>query len=306
MLSPHRMDTEDMLKVAYTQTREYAEEEGEGTLSVPDLARATRLSETQVEQGMEALFYLGWVEQNPDGDLQLTEKGRSRARELTRAHRLWERYLVDREGMPLEAVHDEAHRREHSTTRDALDELDAELGYPAWDPHGHAIPAPECELPPSSARPLSQVAELGDRLRIVCLSDESPPLLAQLMALGLEPGVEVEVVERASDAVRLSMDGRTIPLALAAADHVSVVTAPSLPLELGRLPVGARARVAELTGSGRHQRRMLDMGFVPGAEVIVVRQASLGDPIEYRVKGTGVAMRRADANTILVEEVIHE
>ena len=50
---------------------------------------------------------------------------------------------------------------------------------------------------------------------------------------------------------------------------------------------------------------MLDMGLVPGAEVIVVREAPLGDPVEYRVKGTAISMRRADANTVLVEEVIH-
>jgi ferrous iron transport protein A len=48
---------------------------------------------------------------------------------------------------------------------------------------------------------------------------------------------------------------------------------------------------------------MLDMGFVPGAEVTVMRRASLGDPIEYRVKGTGVAMRRSDANSVMVEEM---
>ena len=48
---------------------------------------------------------------------------------------------------------------------------------------------------------------------------------------------------------------------------------------------------------------MLDMGFVPGAEVIVIRKAPLGDPIEYRVKGTAVALRQKDANSILVEEL---
>lgn len=48
---------------------------------------------------------------------------------------------------------------------------------------------------------------------------------------------------------------------------------------------------------------MLDMGLVPGAEVTVLRKAPLGDPTEYRVKGTAVALRRSDADTILVEEI---
>jgi ferrous iron transport protein A len=51
---------------------------------------------------------------------------------------------------------------------------------------------------------------------------------------------------------------------------------------------------------------MLDMGFVPGAEVTVIREAPLGDPIEYRIKGTAVALRRKDADTVLVEELRDE
>jgi Fe2+ transport system protein FeoA len=105
--------------------------------------------------------------------------------------------------------------------------------------------------------------------------------------------------------MRLQLDGVVVPLANAAAIHVSVVPAPVLPLPLGELPVGSRTRVVEVKGSGKHQRRMLDMGLVPGSEVVVVREAPLNDPVEYRVKGTSISMRRADADTVFVEEVIH-
>ncbi len=295
---PHeRVEAEDVLKAAYAQ------EKREGLLRVDDLAHQLGLSEPTVKRGMEALLAFGWVEEDADDNMRLTEEGKARAQDLIRAHRLWETYLVHREGMPLDAVHAEAHRREHTTTPEELERLDAELGHPAWDPHGHAIPAPTCGVPPSPGRPLSTDVEPGDRLRIVCLDDDPAPLLAQLVALGLEPGVDVEVVERRSDLLRLRVDGDVVPLARPAADHVFVVAAPALPLELGRLPVGARARVVEIKGSGKHQRRMLDMGFVPGAEVTVMRQASLGDPIEYRIKGTGIAMRRTDANEVMVEEL---
>ena len=121
--------------------------------------------------------------------------------------------------------------------------------------------------------------------------------------MGLTPGVDVEVLEREPDLLRLKLDGNVVPLAAAAARHVFVVPAPVLPIPMGELPVGSRAMVAEVRGGGRHQRRMLDMGLVPGAEVTVIRTAPLGDPVEYRVKGTAIAMRRSDANSILVEEV---
>jgi Fe2+ transport system protein FeoA len=146
----------------------------------------------------------------------------------------------------------------------------------------------------------------GSRLRIVCLDDRPAALLAQLVALGLEPGVDIEVLEQEPGVLRIWLDGKAIPLASAAARHVSVVTTPVLPVPMGELPVGSQARVVEIAGSGKHQRRMLDMGFVPGAEVNSVRRAPLGDPIEYRIKGTAVALRREDADTILVEELGYE
>jgi Fe2+ transport system protein FeoA len=245
----------------------------------------------------------GWVEEDVQGGMHLTETGEARARELIRAHRLWERYLVDRDRMPLEAVHAEAHRREHQTTPEELERLDADLGHPAWDPHGHAIPARGRPVPSVLAHPLLEEGIAGSRLRVVCLDDEPAPLLAQLVVLGLQPGVDVEVLERKPDRLQLRLDGNVVPLAAAAARHVFVVPAPALPVPLGELPVGVRAQVVETSGSGKHQRRMLDMGFVPGAEVTAIRKAPLGDPIEYRVKETSVALRREDADTILVEEL---
>ena len=292
-----RVEAEDVLKAAY------AEEQKEGVLRVGDLSRRLGVSEPTIRRGMAALLDFGWVERDAEGVMRLTDEGKARAQELIRAHRLWETYLVDREGMPLDAVHAEAHRREHTTTPEELERLDAELGHPAWDPHGHAIPAPKCGVPASPGRPLSGDVEPGDNMRIVCLDDDPAPLLAQLVALGFKPGVDVKVVGQQPDVLRLRVDDHTVPLARAAADHVFAVPAPALPLELGRLPVGARARVVDIKGSGTRQRRILDMGFVPGAEVTVMRRASLGDPIEYRIKGTGIAMRRSDANDVMVEEL---
>jgi Fe2+ transport system protein FeoA len=43
------------------------------------------------------------------------------------------------------------------------------------------------------------------------------------------------------------------------------------------------------------------MGFVPGAEVAVVKHAPLRDPWEYRIKGSHVMLRHEEAAEILVE-----
>ncbi|HSJ71714.1 MAG TPA: FeoA family protein [Acidimicrobiia bacterium] len=47
-------------------------------------------------------------------------------------------------------------------------------------------------------------------------------------------------------------------------------------------------------------RRLISLGLVPGASITVVRRAPLGDPTEYAVRGSRIAIRRSEASTILV------
>jgi ferrous iron transport protein A len=55
-------------------------------------------------------------------------------------------------------------------------------------------------------------------------------------------------------------------------------------------------------GGGRSiRRRLLDMGVVVGAEVEVLRVAPLGDPVEIRIKGYDLALRRGEAENIQVQ-----
>ena len=72
---------------------------------------------------------------------------------------------------------------------------------------------------------------------------------------------------------------------------------------LAALPVGARAVV---TGLGPEldpaaARRLLDLGFAPGASVEVLRRAPMGDPTVFRVADTEIALRRPHAVGIRVE-----
>ena len=69
---------------------------------------------------------------------------------------------------------------------------------------------------------------------------------------------------------------------------------------LAHLPVGTNARVIAVNGTGPVARRLLEMGVVPGAPVRVIKAAPLGDPIEVRVRGYHLAIRRAEAQTIQV------
>lgn len=75
------------------------------------------------------------------GRLMLTKVGKRHARELVRAHRLWETYLVNEAGFTAEEVHATAEDLEHAHEfNDALFEA---LGRPDQDPHGSEIPRRE-------------------------------------------------------------------------------------------------------------------------------------------------------------------
>jgi manganese/zinc/iron transport system permease protein len=89
-----------------------------------------------------ALWWLrrqGDVEGSSNG-YRLTERGKQRARELIRSHRLWEKYLVSQADIPSERIHDKAEKLEHFTDRQLREQLDEETANPLVDPHGRPIP----------------------------------------------------------------------------------------------------------------------------------------------------------------------
>lgn len=62
-------------------------------------------------------------------------------------------------------------------------------------------------------------------------------------------------------------------------------------------------RVLKVNGLKSSKRRILDMGLTPGTRVDVIRRAPLGDPVEFKLKGYNLSLRRKEAETILVEIV---
>ena len=70
---------------------------------------------------------------------------------------------------------------------------------------------------------------------------------------------------------------------------------------LDGLEVGQRARVRAVDGRGSMTVRLLEMGFVPGVEVALIKRAPLGDPLELRLRGYHVSLRKAEARLISIE-----
>lgn len=70
---------------------------------------------------------------------------------------------------------------------------------------------------------------------------------------------------------------------------------------LTELTKGTNGIIKDITANDSIRRRLQDIGFIRGAEVICIGKSPLGDPTAYRVKGTTVALRSEEASRILIE-----
>ncbi len=70
---------------------------------------------------------------------------------------------------------------------------------------------------------------------------------------------------------------------------------------LKELTPGERARIKAVTGHGSIRRRIVEMGLVPGTELIMERYAPLGNPVEVKSQGFHLSLRKEEADTIIVE-----
>jgi DtxR family transcriptional regulator, Mn-dependent transcriptional regulator len=85
-----------------------------------------------------------YVEYEKHRGVRLSLEGKRRALEVLRHHRLIETFLYEILDYPIEEVHEEAERLEHFISERFEERIDAKLGRPKFDPHGHCIPAMNC------------------------------------------------------------------------------------------------------------------------------------------------------------------
>lgn len=71
-------------------------------------------------------------------------------------------------------------------------------------------------------------------------------------------------------------------------------------MTLADLKTGEKAMISKVKGRGAFRKRIIEMGFVVGKQVIVVKNAPLRDPIEYNILGYEVSLRRNEAKLIEV------
>ena len=133
----------------------------------------------------------------------------------------------------------------------------------------------------------------------------------RLTSMGLNQGAEVEVIKSSGPGALIVASGETrIALGFGMAKKILVTTTGALDAggvnlglqRLDELKTGERAIIERVQGKGRFRHRLMEMGFVPGAEIVVEKYAPLKDPIEYVLKGYHVSLRHEEAEKILVRK----
>lgn len=74
-------------------------------------------------------------------------------------------------------------------------------------------------------------------------------------------------------------------------------------MKLSELTVGASAVVREFPKTGTAFVRLREMGLLVGTRVTLVRTAPLGDPLEIKVRGYHLTLRKSEAEHVLIELV---
>lgn len=280
-----------------------------GSLEV-DLNRAAQVAEYMV---------LSDLVERGDTGLVLTEKGRTAALHLIRAHRIWESYLAENTGYRREEWHRLADEEEHCLSEEALGDLSRDLGYPRFDPDGDPIPV-DPEDPRISHGGVSLTSiEPGTVARVLHVEDEPREVYAQLSAMGICPGVTLELLENSPKQVRVWCDGNEHLLSpvLAtnvaikvvevegAADAAEVASGESVVIWLSDAAQGDAVEVVRIAEAcrGAERRRFLDLGIVRGTVIVPEFRSPGGEPTAYRIKEALVALRDKQARQILVAPV---
>ena len=190
---------EDYLKAIYKL--------GAGSEQVPTsvLADYMGVAPASVTNMCKKLAELKLVEYEPYQGVKFTPAGEKVALEIVRHHRLIELYLADALGVPWDQVHAEAEKLEHVISEDLEERMAAALGDPQFDPHGAPIPSRTGAVSHQETGHLADM-RVGDRLTVVEVDDADPELLRYLGEMGLYPGTEIYLRQRAPFNGPLTLD----------------------------------------------------------------------------------------------------
>jgi DtxR family Mn-dependent transcriptional regulator len=188
MTEPLSKSDRELLKAIYRLGRDGSD------AHTGDLADRLGVAPGTVTAGIKRLAERGCLDYRPYKGVELTPPGRRAAVTAIRRHRIVERFLSDMLGYAWNEADRLAGAFEHQLPQEVEDRLFVALDRPATCPHGFPIPEPDVddvpEMPPLYA------LEPGDVAIVAVPGSTDPEVIEFLEALGLRPGVRIEVREK--------------------------------------------------------------------------------------------------------------
>lgn len=186
------------------------------------IAETLQIAPASVTEMLGKLKREGLIHYEPYKGSRLTPEGIRSAILLVRGHRLWEVFLMRHLGYSWSEAHEDAELLEHITPSRLTARLDQFLNYPAYCPHGSAIPHPDGHI---NLIPLQALIHLsaGTTSRIRRVTEETE-LLDYLQESGIVIGSSVRIIEAApyEGPFTLDLEGRRVQISYKAASQIFV------------------------------------------------------------------------------------
>ena len=194
----------------------------EELVSNKQIAEALQIAPASVTEMLGKLKREGLIHYEPYKGSRLTSGGMRAAISLVRGHRLWEVFLMRHLGYSWSEAHEDAELLEHITPPRLTARLDQFLNYPAYCPHGSAIPHPDGQIDHAPLQTLNRLP-VGTASHIRRVTEEKE-LLDYLQQSGITIGSSVRVVETAAyeGPLTLDLEGRGIQISYKAACQIYV------------------------------------------------------------------------------------
>ncbi len=293
---------EDVLKQLYHN------EMSGGELNVNSLAGILKVRDSFLLEVLQEMTHNELLTIERDV-LKLTNEGRDYALRIVRVHRLWEKYLAEKTGYKKEEWHDRAELMEHKLNLEETNLLANQLGNPLYDPHGDPIPSKTGRIATVEGIPLSNLP-INTVGRITHIEDEPEIIYKQILAEKIHIGSQIRVVENNKERIVFYAEGEEFKLAPVVAANLTVAVLEKEAVKednmvrLSNLKLNEEAEVLGISKEcrGENRRRLLDLGFVKGADISIDMLSPLKNPKAYLIKGTSIALRDDQASKILIQK----
>lgn len=245
-----------------------------------------------------------------ENSFNLTPEGKIYALRVIRIHRLLEKYLADSTGVNETDWHSHAEDREHLISYEEANRLASRMGNPLFDPHGDPIPTAEGKMPEIVNLLLTNL-KVNDFAQIAHIEDEPKSVYSAIISLGLSVGMVFRIDKVSLDSIKIESNGIFYDVVKSLSDNISVnlltetesIVKNLVPLTALKLNENALIYSLSKTLRGEQRRRIMDFGIVPGTKITPVLHSLGKDPTAYSVRNTTIALRKHQANQILVRRI---